>query len=94
MISKNDVKYIASLSRIYLQEPDVERLTSDLENILGYVDKLKELDVKDVKPTSHVLMLKNIYREDNIQPSLTQQEALKIAPAQHNGFFKVPKIIE
>ena len=94
MISKNDVKYIAGLSRIYLEDHELERLTKDLENILDYVNQLKQLDVTDVKPTSHVLPLKNVYREDTLQPSLSQQEVLKIAVAEHKGFFKVPRVIE
>lgn len=92
-ITKDDVQYIASLSRIHLQGDEIERLTKNLEDILHYVHKLEKLDVRAVEPTSHVLPLKNVYREDEIQPSLTQAEVMKVAVAQHNGFFKVPKVI-
>lgn len=94
MISQKDVQYIASLARIHLDEGEISRLTKDLEGILEYVAKLEKLDVADVKPTSHVLPLKNVYREDKIKPSLPQKAALSIAVAQHNGSFKVPKVIE
>ena len=93
-ITKEDVQYIASLSRIHLQGEEVERLTKDLENILGYVHKLEKLDVRAVEPTSHVLPLANVYREDEVKPSLPQAEVMKTAAAPHNGFFKVPKVIQ
>ena len=92
-ITKEDVQYIASLSRIHLQGGEVERLTKDLEGILHYVHKLEKLDVRAVEPTSHVLPLTNVYREDEVRPSLAQAEAMKVAVVSHNGFFKVPKVI-
>jgi aspartyl-tRNA(Asn)/glutamyl-tRNA(Gln) amidotransferase subunit C len=94
MITKDDVKYIASLARIHLQEHELEQLTHNLEDILHYVAKLQKLDVTNVEPTTHVLALKNVYREDVVKPSLTQKEALSISVAQHNGSFKVPQVIE
>ncbi len=94
MISENDVKYVANLARIHLRDEEVDRLTKDLEKILDYIDKLNTLDVGDIQPTSHVLPLKNVYREDVVRPSLTQEESLKISVEQHEGSFKVPKVIE
>ena len=94
MITEKDVKYIADLSRIHLKTEESERLTKDLENILHYIKKLQELDVEKVEATSHVLPLKNVYREDVVVPSLGQNEALKIAVKSHNGSFQVPKVIE
>ena len=94
MISKKDVEYVASLARIHLKEDEANHLAKDLEQILGYINKLNALDVSTAEPTSHVLPLKNVHREDTVRPSLTQQEALKISVQQQDGFFKVPKIIE
>ena len=94
MISEKDVEYVAGLARIHLQDDEVGHLTKDLEKILHYINKLDTLDVKDVQPTSHVFPLKNVYREDKVRPSLTQSEALKISVEQHEGSFKVPKVIE
>ena len=94
MLSKEEVRYIASLSRIHLEETEVDYLTRNLGDILGYIEKLKKLDVTNVSSTSHVLPLKNIYREDHIRPSLSQSEVLKITSNQHKGFFKVPQVIE
>ncbi len=94
MISKKDVEHIASLSRIHLQGPEVEEISKNLESILGYVNKLQSLDVSKVEPTTHVLPLKNVYREDQIKPSLPQDKALSMAVEKSHGAFAVPKVIE
>jgi aspartyl-tRNA(Asn)/glutamyl-tRNA(Gln) amidotransferase subunit C len=94
MITKKDVEYIAGLARIHLKEDEVVKLTANLEGILGYVEKLSTLDVSNVEPTSHALPLKNVFRADTVKPSFSQADALKIAPQQHNGAFKVPQVIE
>ncbi len=94
MISEKDVQYVAGLARIHLKDEEIDLLTKDLEKILDYINKLDTLDVTEIQPTSHVLPLKNVYREDTVRPSLTQQEALKISVEQHEGSFKVPKVIE
>lgn len=94
MLSRKEVEDVASLSRIHLKSDEIERHTKNLTAILDYIAKLKKLDVSNVKPTSHVLPIKNIFREDTIRPSLAQEETLKGSPAQQNGFFKVPQVIE
>ena len=94
MLSKDEVLYVASLSRIHLEKEEVEELTKTLGDILQYVEKLKKLDVTQINPTSHVLPLKNVYREDKTKPSLKREAVLKIAVASANGSFKVPQIIE
>ncbi len=94
MISEKDVKYVAGLARIHLKDKEIDRLTKDLEKILGYINKLDTLDVTDTQPTSHVLPLKNVHRKDKVRPSLTQQEVLKISVERQDGAFKVPKVIE
>ena len=94
MISDKDVKYIANLARIHLKDDEASHLSQDLEKILEYINKLSDLDTTDVKPTSHVLPLKNVFRDDVVKPSLTQAEALKFSDEKHNGFYKVPKVIE
>lgn len=93
-ITKEDVEYIASLSRIHLQEGEIDSLKKNLEKILHYMAKLEKPDTREVPPTAHVLSLKNVYRQDSVRPSLKQEEALKIAVEQRNGAFKVPKVIE
>ena len=94
MINEKDVKYIANLSRIHLRDGEIAQFTKSLENILHYVQKLDKLDVKNIAATSHVLPLKNIYREDNVATSLSQDDVMRIAIEKHHGAFKVPKVIE
>jgi len=93
-ISRDDVKYIAHLARLGLTEQEMSHFQGQLERILGYVDKLKTLDVSRVEPMTHVLDLKNVYRKDSVVPSIDPQAVLKIAPAAEGQFYKVPKVIE
>ncbi len=94
MPNKEDVRYIASLSRIYVPEDELDGFTKNLENIISYVDQLGELNVDNVEPTSHVLHLQNVYRDDVQKPSLPQADVLKMAIDTHQGSFKVPRVIE
>ena len=94
MITKKDVQYISHLSRIYIDDSEAENLAKNLEDILIYIEKLKKLDVENVKPTSHVLPLKNVFRDDVLKESLGQEKAIKIAVESERGSFKVPQVIE
>lgn len=94
MITQDDVNYIAGLARINLSPEESLPLAQDLERILEYIRQLEGVDVSEVQPTSHVLSLKNVYRDDIPVPSLTQEEALSIAVQKLNGSFKVPQIID
>ena len=94
MISNQDLKYVAHLARLYLSEQEVKHFTEQLEGILKYIDQLNGVDIAGVEPTTHVFSQRNIYREDQLKPSLPIEETLKNAPSQQNGFFKVPKVIE
>jgi aspartyl-tRNA(Asn)/glutamyl-tRNA(Gln) amidotransferase subunit C len=93
-ITEKDVQYIASLSRIHLKPEEVASLQKDLEGILEYVAKLDKLDVKNISPTSHVLPVKNVFREDVVKPSLKPTETMQFAVEHHEGSYKVPKVIE
>jgi len=92
-ITKDIVKYTANLSRIELSEKELENFTGQLDRILEYVDKLKNLDVSQLEPTSHVLEMKNVYREDVVKQSLQAYSVIKNAPEKDGELFKVPKII-
>jgi aspartyl-tRNA(Asn)/glutamyl-tRNA(Gln) amidotransferase subunit C len=89
-----DIKYVAHLARIALAPDEEKKLAAQLGNILNYVEKLKELDVAGVEPTAHAVPMVNVTRADEIRPSLPHDEALRNAPAQANGLFIVPKIVE
>ena len=93
-ISKQEVEHVAKLARLELSEQEKEQLTDQLSNILTYVETLNSIDTKGVEPTSHVLDIKNVMRDDVAKPSLTQEQALANAPDKAAGHFKVPKIIE
>ena len=89
-----DVKYVAHLARMALTPAEEQKIGAQLGNILGYIEKLKELDVSQVEPTAHAVPMINVTRPDELQPSLPVEEALRNAPAQANGLFLVPKIVE
>ena len=89
-----DVKYVARLARIALAPEEEQKLGDQLGHILGYIEKLKELDVANVEPTAHAVPLVNVTRPDELRPSLPHDAAMRNAPAQANGLFVVPKIVE
>ena len=93
-VSREDVEYVAKLARIELTEEEKGTLTSQLSSILDHIEKLNELDIEGVEPTFHVLDVTNVFREDEVRPSLPTEETLKNAPARDGDFFKVPKILE
>jgi len=92
-ITTAEVKKLAKLAKLKFTEDEIEKLTQQLAQIIDYVNKLNELDLENIPPTYHVLDLKNVMREDKVRKWLTQEEALKNAPAKHGGFFSVPKVI-
>lgn len=89
-----DIKYVAHLARLALSPEEEEKFGAQLGDVLGYIEKLKEVDVSGVEPMSHAVPLINVTRPDEVKPSLSQEEALRNAPAQANGLFIVPKIVE
>ena len=89
-----DVQYVAHLARLNLSATEQQKLGEQLRGILAYVEKLSEVDVSGVEPTAHAVPLTNVVRPDVVQPSLTNAEALRNAPAKANGLFIVPKIVE
>ena len=89
-----DVKYVAHLARLHLTPDEETKLGAQLGGILGYIEKLKELDVTGVEPTAHAMPMINVTRADEIRPSLPHADALRNAPQQANGLFMVPKIVE
>lgn len=93
-ISKEDIEHIASLARLHLTEGEKDLFGLQLSRILDYMEKLNELDTTDVEPTSHVLPLSNVMRDDVSGPSIQREDALMNAPDHTDKFFRVPKIIE
>jgi aspartyl-tRNA(Asn)/glutamyl-tRNA(Gln) amidotransferase subunit C len=89
-----DVEYVAQLARISLSGEEIQKFGAQFSQILGSIDKLRELDVDQVDPTAHADPRVNVMREDVVQSSLSQELALRNAPVKANGLFVVPKIVE
>jgi aspartyl-tRNA(Asn)/glutamyl-tRNA(Gln) amidotransferase subunit C len=92
--SEFDIHYIAHLARLSLSSEEEQKLSAQVGQILGYIEKLKEVNVEGVDPTAHAFPLVNVVRPDELRPSLSSEEALRNAPATANGLFIVPKIVE
>lgn len=92
-LSKREVEHIAYLARLQLSDAMLTTVTGQLNEILGYMEKLAEVDTTGVPPTTHALHLYNAFREDQVLPSLDREEALALAPEQGGGAFVVPKVI-
>jgi len=93
-ITKDVVKYVANLARIRLTIKEQKRLSKQLQEILDFIDKLRELDISKIEPTSHILPISNVFREDKLSESLPLKEVLKNAPKIQKNFFVVPKVID
>jgi aspartyl-tRNA(Asn)/glutamyl-tRNA(Gln) amidotransferase subunit C len=89
-----DIKYVANLARLSLTPEEETTLGAQLGNILGYIEKLKEVDVSGVEPTAHAFPMVNVTRPDAVRPSLAHEDAMRNAPDQANDLFMVPKIVE
>ena len=93
-ITPEVVRRIADLARIQLSPEEEARARTELGSIVGYVGQLNELDTSGIEPRHHVLDLRNVMREDEVQASLPVEEALRNAPQHKGDFFVVPRVIE
>ena len=92
-ISRDDVAHLAKLARIEMTPAELDHMANELEQILGAVKRVQEVATSDIAPTSHPLSMSNVFRDDVVKPSLTNDEALSGAPAQADERFKVPQIL-
>ena len=93
-ITRDEVAHLARLSRLALDDSELDRLAGQLDVILGAVAQIKQAtDAADVPPTSHAVPLENVFRPDVVQPSLTPEQALSGAPLQEEQRFRVPQIL-
>jgi len=92
-ISVEEVEHVAWLARIELSEREKSVFTRQLNEILAYFEKIDEAKTEDVPPTYHILDLENVYRGDEVQPSLPPEEALRNAPRSERRFFRAPRIV-
>ena len=93
-LTLDQVARVAFLARLELSGAETQRLTTELNGILGQFERLQELDTNGIAPTSHSLPLQNVFREDQIRPSLTREAATANAPEKRDGNFIVPQIME
>jgi len=93
MITRDTVDSIATLARLELSEAEKETYTKQLNSILEYIEKLKELDTSQIEATSHAVEISNPMREDEIVSSKVIDEVLKVSPESEDHFFRVPKVI-
>jgi aspartyl-tRNA(Asn)/glutamyl-tRNA(Gln) amidotransferase subunit C len=93
-ITLDEVEHVARLARLWLSADEKERMRRQLDVILAYVAKLEAVDTSGVAPTSHVLPLVNVMREDEVRPSYPADAMLANAPEPEGDLFRVPKILE
>jgi len=89
-----DIQKVADLARIALTDEEKSKLSGQLDSILGYINKLNELDTNNVEPTAHPHSVYNVWREDKAEGELPIEEALKNAPKQRQNMIVVPKVVE
>ncbi|HQB38001.1 MAG TPA: Asp-tRNA(Asn)/Glu-tRNA(Gln) amidotransferase subunit GatC [Deltaproteobacteria bacterium] len=93
-ISVSDVVHVARLARLELADEEKTLFVSQMDAILGYVEKLKQLDTTGIQPTSHAVPIENAFRDDLVTPPISIDKALANAPERAGSFYKVPKVIE
>ena len=93
-VTRKDMDTVAVLARLSFTDEEKVAMTGTLNDILGYFDKLSELDTEQVEPLAHILPVQNVMREDVVRPSLGQEIALANAPRKERGHFVIPKVIE
>jgi len=89
-----DINYVADLARIALSDEEKAKFSTQLESIIGYVEKLSELDAGEAQPLAHPFPLSNVWQEDEVKGGLSTEEALKNAPAQRSKMIVVPKVVD
>jgi len=93
MITGEDVDHIGWLASIKVAEEEKEGFVASFNSVLDYFHQLDELDTEDVEPTYRVVELTNVFREDEVGESMSQEESLSNAPRRENGYFKSPRIV-
>jgi aspartyl-tRNA(Asn)/glutamyl-tRNA(Gln) amidotransferase subunit C len=92
-ITKEEVLYVAHLARLDLDEESIEKFAGQIDEILGYIEKLNRAETKGIKPTSHAISLTNAFRDDEEKKHIDRELALANAPEKEDGNFVVPKIV-
>ena len=93
-ISRQEVEKVALLARLKLSETELEKLTTELNQIVGYVELLQELDTEEVEPMAHPLPIQNVFRADEVRLSIGSRAALSCAPKHDESFYLVPPVLD
>jgi len=93
-LTREDIESVAHLSRLELSEEEKDKLTGHINKLLENFEKLQELDTTDVEPTSHVIPVSNVFREDTVRPSLPVEDVLANGPQVADNCFVVPRVVE
>lgn len=93
-ITQETVQYVAALAKLSVSEEEKQKVAVDLDRILDYIETMNDLDTDGIEPMSHVLPVKNVFREDVITNEADREQLLKNAPAQKDGSYAVPKTVE
>jgi aspartyl-tRNA(Asn)/glutamyl-tRNA(Gln) amidotransferase subunit C len=92
-LTRADVEKVALLARLRLSEPELETMTGQLAQIVGYVDQLAEVDTEGVEPMAHAVEMANVFAEDRVDPSLPREAALANAPRHNDRGYLVPAVL-
>lgn len=92
-ISRDQVEKVALLARLQLTEDEAQRMTTELNDVVGYVDQLGEVDTDNVEPMAHAVEVHNVLRADEVKPSLPRDEALANAPKHNEAGYLVPAVL-
>ncbi len=93
-LSIEEIKKVARLANLKISDGEVQRMAANLTDILGHIEQLNRIDTSDVEPTSHVLQVENVFREDAVAQPFEEGRSLDNAPAKDKGYFSVPRVIE
>ena len=93
-VTEQDIKTVASLSRLKIREDESAEVIGQLDKFLTYVENLQSIDTENIEPTTYALPMQNVFREDVIKNSLDRELALSNAPLKEDGYFKVPRVLE
>ena len=93
MVTKENVKKIATLARLKIPEEELDKFTSQMNQILSFIEKLNELETAQIVPTSHATLVTNAFRKDEVVKNDIREKALESAPDREGFFFRVPKVI-
>ena len=93
-ISRSEVEHVARLARLALDNAEIDALTGDMDAILAYVDQLDRLNTEGIVPTAHAVPMANAFRQDEVRPSFTPEQAQVNAPSPDPAGFRVPRVIE